>query len=237
MLPELHTVLRVAVGSSPDPGDGLRAFPVPSRVEHIEPPAQGRARRGARLLVATPRTPRDDDPRPGTACTLTWTSGLGVFEVPVAFDSALAAPPEAPLRTWRVEVTGNTVRLQRREFFRCECSLPVTAEGIDRAGSRAGATGFTLDLGEGGTRCVLKGPTLKSGGPVRVSIELTAGNLLVLDGSVLRAAPRGASTLSGTCEPRPVETVVEFQDAERYGDVVRKAIFAEQLRQRRLGIV
>ncbi len=237
MLPELQTVLRVAVGSSPDPCDGLRPFPVPSRVEHIEPATRGRARRGARVLVATPRTAGDGDPAPGTACTLTWTCSLGVFELPAAFDSALPAPPDASLRTWRVEVTGDPVRLQRREFFRCECSLPITAVGPDRAGGRATATGFTLDLGEGGTRCVLKGPALRSGGPVQVSIELTPGNLLVLDGDVLRAAPRGASALSGAVAPRPVETVVEFRDAERHGDAVRRAIFAEQLRQRRLGIV
>ena len=84
---------------------------------------------------------------------------------------------------------------------------------------------------------MLKGPTLKPGVGAQVAVELTPGTVLTLDGEVLRATPRPASALSGSVEPRPMETVVEFKDAERHGDTVRRAIFAEQLRQRRLGIV
>jgi len=238
VLPELNTVLRVAVGTSPDPADGLRPSQAPSRVEHIEPATDGRSWRGPRVLIATPRYPGDvDEPRPGTACTLTWSDGHAVYELLTMFDSALPGGPDTSLRTWRLEATGETVRLQRREFFRCECSLPVTVAGLDRAGARATATGFTLDLSEGGLRCVLKGPTLKPGGGAQVGVELTPGTVLTLDGEVLRATPRPASALSGSVEPRPVETVIEFKDAERHGDTVRRAIFAEQLRQRRLGIV
>jgi hypothetical protein len=34
-----------------------------------------------------------------------------------------------------------------------------------------------------------------------------------------------------------METVVAFRDPEQHGDALRKAIYAEQIRQRRLGLL
>lgn len=220
MLPAVNALVRVAVGSSEDPADGLRACDVPSRIEDVEDVAPGQRRR---VLVATPRFPGDwREPDPGTACTLTWTGADGVVELPVAYDSTTVWHSDpSVLRLWWMAVTGDAVRIQRREYFRCPIALPVTVT--------PGLSGRTTDLGEGGLRCLLVGDPLVAGAAVRADLTLADGSTLSVPGSVLRSDPAARA-------PDHADTVVRFDDPEPQGDDVRRVIFAEQLRLRRLGL-
>ncbi len=246
MLPRINTLVRVAVGSSENPADGLRAAAVPSRVEdveditdavdaasgangvgaaHVVAPLVGagvvpRLRR--RVLVATPRFRGDvEEPAPGTACTLTWTTAQGVVELPVAFDLATARTSDpAVLRHWWLVVTGEAVRVQRRDWFRCPVALPVTLAGL---------TGRTTDLGEGGLRCLLAGPPPGAGTPVDVWLGLDDAGSVDVPGSVVRANQAARA-------PDHADTIVRFDDPDATGDAIRRVLFAEQLRLRRLGL-
>ena len=220
MLPAVNTLVRVAVGSTEDPADGLRACDVPSRVEDVEALVPGQRRR---VLVATPRFAGDwQEPAPGTACTLTWTAADGIVELPVAYDSTtIWTSDPSVLRLWWMAVTGDAVRIQRREYFRCPIQLPVTVT--------PGLSGRTTDLGEGGLRCLLVGDPLDAGSAVRADVSLADGTTLSVPGSVLRSDPAVRA-------PDHADTVVRFDDPEAQGDDVRRVIFAEQMRLRRLGL-
>jgi hypothetical protein len=223
VLPSINTLVRVAVGHSEDPADGLRACDVPSRVEDVQVVPGAPADGPRRVLVATPRFPGDsEEPGAGTACTLTWTLPDGVVELPVAYDSSTVWNAEPTvLRLWWLAVTGEPVRIQRREYFRCPIALPVTLV--------PGLTGRTTDLGEGGLRCLLVGDPLEAGASVESRLELPGGSTLTVAGTVLRSD-------QALRAPDHADTVVRFDDPEAAGDEVRRVIFAEQLRLRRLGL-
>ncbi len=224
MLPEINSLLRVAVGRSADPVDGLRASDVPSRVEDVESVLPGRHR----VLVATPRFAGDvETPDVGTACTLTWTARTGIVELPAAFDSrvvgvtATAGDGPAVLRLWWLVVTGDAVPVQRRDYFRCPLALPVTLT--------TGVSGRTTDVGEGGLRCLTVGAPLDAGRLVEPVVGLADSTPLRLPGVVLRSNQAARA-------PDHADTVVRFEDPESQGDAVRRLLFAEQLRLRRLGL-
>lgn len=228
MLPAINALVRVAVGRTEDPEDGLRASDVPSRVEDVEPAGGGLP---ARVLVATPRFAGDaEQPAPGVACTLTWTGDDGVVRLPAAFDRSVSWTATWPaeeaglLRLWWLTVSGAAERIQRREFFRCPLQVPVR---LSLLGTTPG--GRTTDLGEGGLRCLLESEPLESGAPVEAALDLPDGTALRVGGVVLRS-DRAARA------PDHADTVVRFDDPEACGDAVRAVIFAEQLRLRRLGL-
>ena len=125
------------------------------------------------------------------------------------------------LRLWWMAVTGDAVRIQRREYFRCPIALPVTVT--------PGLSGRTTDLGEGGLRCLLVGDPLVAASAVRADLTLADGSTLAVAGSVLRSDPAVRA-------PDHADTVVRFDDPELHGDDVRRVIFAEQMRLRRLGL-
>lgn len=263
--PAVNTLVRLTVGSSSDPDAEPVAVDVPSRVEDVmlPEPSSGRNRpaRPAELFVAPPRYVGDvNGPRPGTSCLVTWPTPVGMMQLPATFvDRELVGPV---VRAWRLAVNGGLYRRQRRRYVRVEWSSPVRLEvppddespadmdgagvaevdgaggaDMDGAGVARGeagtrqVSGTTLDLSEGGLRCLLPPPALVLGQRVRVLLSID-GEDLVLDSDVVRAQP---------LEARPgvvkqVETGVEFCDPEEYGDVLRRAVFSEQLRLRRAGL-
>ena len=68
-----------------------------------------------------------------------------------------------------------------------------------------------------------------AGSAVRADLTLADGSTLTVPGSVLRSDPAARA-------PDHADTVVRFDDPEAYGDDVRRVIFAEQMRLRRLGL-
>lgn len=91
--------------------------------------------------------------------------------------------------------------------------------------------GTTLDLSEGGIRCLLPPPPLRIGQPVRAQLEV-AGERLVLDGTVVRAEVRGPAPGA----ERQCEIGIAFTEPDEHGDLLRRVVFGEQLRSRRSGI-
>jgi hypothetical protein len=252
-LPELNTLIRLTIGSS-DPDAPPVATNVPSRIEDVRLPDPGVPGGVTELFVAVPRYPGDVDvPEAGTACTVTWAGPTGVYDLPVGYrDRAVLSPA---VQTWRVAVTGAAVRAQRRHFVRVPWAVPIVVELIPVVRSRPssgpvsgpgpGASGLqhdedsegparihgmSLDLGEGGLRCRLPPPQLRWGQPVRVSLEVD-GEQLQLEGTVVRSAPR--APVPG--REAQCDAGIAFTAPDEYGDLLRRAVFTEQLRGRRAG--
>lgn len=300
VLPAVNALVRLTIGGTPDPDDQPVAANVPSRIEDLQP-ADPKVKGGrTQLFVAVPHYPGDVNvPRPGTACTVTWVSNDGLYDLPTAFVERVVVGPV--VWAWRVEVTGTARRAQRRRYVRVPWSEPVrvdlipvarirppaagpaeppaaeqaddaasgAASGQSDAAEQVGGTGTgdtgtgdtaepeeaageepaprpehddgdderetvhgtTLDLSEGGIRCALPSPPLRSGQPVRVHLDVQ-DEQLVLDGTVVRVkvvTPRPGA--------RPVcETGIAFTEPDKYGDLLRKVVFNEQLRSRRSGL-
>jgi PilZ domain len=282
VLPAVNALVRLTIGSTADPGDPPAAGNVPSRIEDVQPAdPQVRGSR-TQLFVAVPHYPGDVHvPRPGTACTVTWVSTDGLYDLPAGFVERVVVGPV--VWAWRVEVTGRAQRAQRRQYVRVPWRSRVRLDvvtvvrfggPVDDPGAAAtdpdgepttdaraitdaeptpdgepttdgeptpdgepvtdavGAVhGDTLDLSEGGIRCVLPPPPLPMGQPVRVHLTVQEQALL-LDGTVVRVK---------VAEPKPgahpvCETGICFTEPDEYGDLLRKAVFSEQLRLRRSGV-
>jgi hypothetical protein len=263
VLPGVNALVRLTIGAGPGLDDDPVATNVPSRIEDVVP-ADPRVK-GSRpqLLVAVPHYAGDVNvPRPGAACAVSWVSSDGVYDLPTGFLERVVVGPT--VWAWRVEVIGHAERAQRRRFVRVPWTRPIVVDvvpvarlfpqhhagdGVDGAEGGAGAGdgvdgaeddlwsgggtvhGSTLDLSEGGVRCVLPPPPVRSGQPVRVHLEVQ-GDQLVLDGTVVRVK---------ATVPRPgahpqYETGIAFTEPDLHGDLLRRAVFSEQLRSRRSGM-
>ncbi|MFN8074015.1 MAG: PilZ domain-containing protein [Kineosporiaceae bacterium] len=252
-----EALTRVAQGQAPDAGarvsDGFADLP--TRVEDLIP-AQ---RRGERpyVVVSAPRYAGDvEGPRQGVSCALVWATQRGVVELPTRYRDTQTL--DQGLRVWLLEVDGPAVRVQRRAFVRVPLSVPVTvrtsrldaavpppaaaasADAPGASGAREGdpaappelLDGRTLDLSEGGLRCVLPAPALPPDLPVDVAFAVN-GDQFRLKAAIVRAVPgrAGARGPSGT-----FETAIRFVEPGSRGDDLRRLVFAEQLRLRRSGL-
>nr|WP_231127407.1 PilZ domain-containing protein [Motilibacter aurantiacus] len=124
------------------------------------------------------------------------------------------------MKLWRVRPAGSVELRQRRRYARVEVNgaLSVVNPEVDTI-----RVGWMLDLGEGGVRCRVAPGAFKADEPVECRLNVD-GDVLVVHGTVLRAE-------------KPVngyeELVVTFPDDHPAADLVRKHVFAEQLRARR----
>lgn len=268
VLPAVNALVRLNIGATADPDDDPVASNVPSRIEDVlpaDPKAKGSR---TQLFVALPHYPGDVAvPWPGTACTVTWVSPDGLYDLPTGFVERVCVGPT--VYAWRVEVTGRAVRAQRRRYVRVVWAKPIVVDvvpvgrvhldadgpvpvGDDRVAedgaaedpvvdhraaeemlSTGGGTlhGTTLDLSEGGVRCLLPPPQLRTGQPVRVHLDV-AGNRLAPEGTVVRVEPWPPRPGAG----RQYETGIAFTEPDEHGDLLRKVVFDEQLRARRSGV-
>nr|WP_231134892.1 PilZ domain-containing protein [Motilibacter deserti] len=128
------------------------------------------------------------------------------------------------MRIWRVRPAGSIELVQRRRYARVEFNgaLSVVNSEVDTV-----RVGWMLDLGEGGVRCRVAPGAFKPDEPVECRLSVD-GDVVVVMGSVLRAE-------------KPVngyeELVITFPDDHPAADLVRKHVFAEQLRARRAASV
>lgn len=254
VLLDVNTLLRVAIGKTDDHRDGMRALDAASRLEDVQNvwvTKSGRRRQRVRLLVAAPSYAGDAErPRPGTACAVSWTTPNGLMQLPVVLDETVV-DRRTRLKLWWLTAAGEPSRVQRRNHFRCSCTFPVLIEvmpttGAERGdgdpaggGDHAGAVapppiqlhGCTVNLSEGGVRCHLHGQLIEIGSNVRVRLEVQVGErrqTVVVTGRVLRSGLTLAS-------PPLVDCAIAFDDPDENGDVLRQALFSEQLRQRKMG--
>ena len=111
--------------------------------------------------------------------------------------------------------------MQRRRFARVETGAPLSVSGADVDTVRMG---WVLDLSEGGVRCRVAPGAFSVDEPVEVRINID-GSVITAVGQVLRAARRDRGF---------EEIIISFPDDHPSADLVRRHVFAEQLRQRRL---
>ena len=238
-LPAPGTRIRVSVGWGADPREPVRAHQLPSVVREVSPAGRDLARDPARLLLDPPAAGLEP-PFPGTHCMVGWMSERGPCELAAAFE-AVAPGPDAP--AWRVRVTGPTLLAQRRSYYRLPLTvpvtvaLPVTDPRLVARPTLAELRGFTADVSEGGVRCLLavQLPATSSprGWQVGVAIELPDSKL-ALPGSVVRAIPGEVRPAAGRSGFSAAEMAIRW-DPDEHGDLIRRALFDEQLRQRRIG--
>jgi hypothetical protein len=131
--------------------------------------------------------------------------------------------------TWLLRVVGPASRGQRRNAVRVPMSVPVelgAGEGM--------LVGATLDLSEGGTRCLLNGKpgtatrTVEVGSVLPVTVDLD-GNRLAAQAEVIRRHPR---------DDDRTELSLRFVGlGERREDIIRRRVFAEMRDLRSRGLI
>ncbi|NLT55911.1 MAG: PilZ domain-containing protein [Actinomycetales bacterium] len=231
-MPRINTLVRVAVYADGDLEGHPTRQDIPSRTEEVVL-AQSPGERHV-LMIASPRYVGDlDELAVGTLCSLTWPTERGLMELPVAYLGEQYI--RNSVEVWRVEVVGPAVRTERRKFFRVTMTLPVRVEvlpggiGIGAISPSTDVTleGHTVDLSEGGLRCVLPGPELPIGGLLTVWVEVERVQM------ELRASVVWSGAVEGRDESM-CETALRFVDPERFADAMRRIVYAEQMRARRL---
>ena len=183
---------------------------LPSRVEDSSD--------GDLLLAAAAYVGDVEGPREGSVVSIHWASKRGVCSV-----AALYLGQErtaSGMRIWRVRPAGAVELVQRRRYARVEVNgaLSVVNPEVDTV-----RVGWMLDLGEGGVRCRVAPGAFKPDEPVECRLNVD-GDVIVVHGTILRAE----KPISGY-----EELVVTFPDDHPASDMVRKHVFAEQLRVRR----
>jgi hypothetical protein len=146
-------------------------------------------------------------------------------------------------------VDGPAIRIERRRYFRVMLVMPMHVE-IPRSAShyiervRVGVggeesevpgrvrgdvlalPGHTVDISEGGVRCLLPAPPLPPGAEVHIAFTAERADLRMRS-LVIRSTP-GRGDSEELCE-----TSLQFTEPGQYAEVMRKVVYAEQLRQRR----
>lgn len=182
---------------------------LPSRVESVE---------GPELLVAAPSYVGDlSGPREGTELSVHWTSVRGVCSIPVQFVGA----ERAGIKLWRLRSAGSLEMIQRRRFARVETGGALSVVGPDLQTVRVG---WMLDLSEGGVRARMAPGNFGADDPVEVRINMD-GEVVSVVGQVVRTLP-----------PREgfEEVIVCFPEDHPAANAMRRYVFAEQARLRRL---
>jgi hypothetical protein len=224
-LPGVGTLIQVfAEGFDGELPEGL-----PSRIEDVIPRTS--ADEPHQLLIAAPYYRGDVElPEEGTPFAVTWPTAREMLELPTI---RAGLERTSVLRLWRMAVSGPAVRVQRRNYGRVPTTMSVGITPLDLASEDRAETrhGLTQDVSEGGISCTLTKPQIAPGTPVLVELTVEGAHLDI-PGQILRSTP--ATDAAGTpC----VDTAIRFDDPDEYGDVVRRVVFAEQLRARRSGVL
>jgi hypothetical protein len=217
--------------------DGEVEFPATGTVVDLIPASRAGtflswavASAGAELLVLVPidQARRPVSLTPGERIDLVWREPSGLLSLPTMLAAVL--PGERPC--WRLRVAGVVKRGQRRDAVRA----PITAEVRLGAGPAA-VSGVTVDLSEGGLRCVLDTPRLSAGagGPapeqgavVRTVVVLPEFRIDCLS-EVVRQHPR---------DDARVELSLRFIGLTEFeADGVRRFVFARQRELRQRGLL
>jgi hypothetical protein len=177
------------------------------------------------LTVARPLDlPLHSDLTPGADLHLTWSSDKGVAALPVRL---IASYAEGSLGLWSLEVTGQGWVEQRRRFVRIPAAGSIALRSED--GEDAGPITATLvEVSEGALRCAV---SVAAAARVVESAAVTA---------VFRLGDAEFALASRVQARRPlargtdlVHVVVAFDEPVPDADVLRKEIFALQLRSLR----
>ena len=176
------------------------------------------------LSVGTDSSQRRVRLEPGEHLELIWRGPEELRSVP----AELVAVSAGDTPTWRIRTVGPASRGQRRAAVRAPLAVPLelTVGGTVLQGA-------TLDLSEGGSRCLLAGnaekqPAVEAGTVVPVTVDLD-GDRLTVDAEVVRHHPR---------EDDRTELSLRFlRIGEKREDLIRRRVFAELRDLRSRGLI
>lgn len=185
-----------------------------SRVEGLEPGV---------ITVARPLDlPVEHDDGPGAGLLVTWPAPRGVAVLPTRL---IGTHTERGLALWSLSIVGDTWLEQRRNFVRVPAHGALIIRLPDAEPEEGVVTGGLVDLSEAALRC---------------AVDVAAAELLPEGAEVTAEFRFGDATFAiparigpGRDSERPdelVELLVAFEDPDRYGDALRKQIFAQQRR-------
>jgi hypothetical protein len=248
-MPETNDLVRVTLGGIDGPDAERYASEVPSRIEDAAYDRDTGRPLGYR--IAAPWFTGDlEVPAPQTECALQWVSPQGLWTLPCAFEAQEVTPHG--LRVWRVRVTGEPCREERRRYVRVEWSVPADLAVRRRLGTlppqarrRAEEGGVRtwlaalpdrigaeiVNVSEGGLRCFSAVPVLPQGLPLVVTFTL--------DDHPFETTAHVIWSLfcEGAFPERAVESALAFDDPTRHAERLRPLMFAAQLRAWRAGLV
>ena len=193
----------------PKAGTGLRV----ETAEHAGIPALVAAGMGDVVLIVGTL---DVDVPQGAECLVEWTTERGLHKRPGVLLSS--SPPPEP--RWRIRATGPARTDQRRRYTRADLRIPISVDTGDVVYKSE-----TLDLSEGGLRCIVK---TKNPLPNTVFISVE------LEGERFKVPCRIA-------RKRKVDTGQELSIAftmvpAAAEDRLRRQVFSAQVRHRTLGV-
>lgn len=228
-MPTVNGLIRVALYTTDDVEGHPYVHDIPSRIEDIAEPVAGTPRE---LLIAAPRYEGNLAlPAEGGLAVLTWPTQRGLMELPVHFAGTTTL---GVLQVWRMHVAGPALRTERRKYFRVTVCLPVrVALGTGSVGVGIKPSmdltlaGHTVDLSEGGLRCLVPGPPLAPGASLMIWLQVEDSQM-ELQATVVRSDPaENDESGEGLCE-----TSLRFIDAGQHADAMRRIVFTQQLRAR-----
>lgn len=153
------------------------------------------------------------------------TQPTGLLVAPVEITNIRS---EGHVRLWDLRVVGQPWREQRREFVRVGVFGRVTVRSDLLGADTTPLTGYLVDLSEAAMQVSLwtppDDPRLADGAPV--TCDFYAGRTsFTLEGNVLTTRP--AATANETW------AVIQFDQSPQQADVLRREVFAVQVRMRR----
>ncbi len=126
----------------------------------------------------------------------------------------------------KVEQPGEMKRVQRRSYFRWECSLAVRWHPVVQEDDSVGGYGTTVDISAGGLKLVVS-RRLQVGEEYLFCVDL-ADEQIEAEGRVLRGEQRSGSGYT---------YAVQFTDIEEWErDKITRFIFQKQMKMRRKGL-
>ena len=152
----------------------------------------------------------------GREITVCWTSGSGLCELPL---TVVGTALDGAVRVWHTRPSSNATRtrhLNRRAHVRVPLSSRIA---IEHEG--ASYEGIMLDASEAGLRCRLGSVDLPEAAEVTASFGVGEDGF-ALPATVYRVTPIGASS----------EVVLALNADDRDATTLRRALFAEQIKQR-----
>lgn len=162
----------------------------------------------------------------GYHCDVWWSADGGMQVVPV---EVVENRTEGSVRLWVTRATGPVRREQRRNYVRVPMGTPMTL--THKGGELKKA--LLVDVSEAGLRVrvpVEEAEQLKPDQGVKVGFSVD-GTGFMLEGRVLRFIPQEPEHED---EEKKVNVVVVFTIPDRTASELRRAVFAEQIRQRQM---
>ena len=152
----------------------------------------------------------------GTEITVCWTSGSGLCELPLTI---VGSARDGAVRVWHARPSSNATRtrhINRRAHVRVPLSSKIT---VDHEGTSY--DGIMLDASEAGLRCRLGRVDLPDAGKVTASFTVGEDDF-ALAGIVYRVTTQDGNS----------EVVLALDADDRDATTLRRALFAEQIKQR-----